>query len=68
VIPHYERRLCVKPGITGLAQLRRGYDRTLGDVKKKLKYDILYAQKVCPLLDFKLLAMTVGAVVLRTGR
>ena len=67
-IPHYDRRLCVKPGITGLAQIKRGYDQTLADVKKKLKYDILYAQKVCPLLDFKLIAMTAIAVIARTGR
>lgn len=68
VIPHYERRLCVKPGITGLAQIRRGYDETIKDVKKKVRYDFLYVQKMCPLLDVRVLAMTVGAVLLRTGR
>ncbi len=68
LIPHYDRRLCVKPGITGLAQLKRHYDETIADVKKKLKYDVLYAQKICPYLDAKLLAMTVGSVILRTGR
>lgn len=68
IIAHYDRRLCVKPGITGLAQLKRGYDETIEDVKKKLRYDLLYVQKVCPLLDVKLLAMTVGSVLLRTGR
>ncbi len=68
IIPHYDRRLCAKPGITGLAQVKRGYDETLADVKRKVKYDLLYIQKMCPLLDFKVLAMTVGAVLLRTGR
>ena len=68
IIPHYDRRLCAKPGITGLAQVKRGYDQNLADVKKKVKYDLLYIQKMCPLLDFKVLAMTVGAVLLRTGR
>ena len=68
IIRHYDRRLCVKPGITGLAQIKRGYDQTIADVKKKLKYDLLYAQKVCPLLDLKLMAMTLGAVIARTGR
>ena len=63
VIPHYDRRLCIKPGITGLAQVRQGYDRTIEDVKRKVKYDFLYIQKMCPLLDMKVLAMTVGAVV-----
>ncbi len=67
-IHHYDRRLCVKPGITGLAQIKRGYDQTLADVRKKLRYDLLYVQKVCPLLDLKLMALTFGAVVSRTGR
>lgn len=67
-IHHYDRRLCVRPGITGLAQIKRGYDQTLGDVKKKLRYDLLYVQKVCPLLDLKLMGLTLGAIVSRTGR
>ncbi len=68
VIHHYDRRLCVRPGITGLAQIKRGYDQTLEDVKKKLRYDLLYVQKVCPLLDLKLMGLTLGAIVSRTGR
>lgn len=67
-IPHYHRRLCAKPGITGLAQIKRRYDESLADVKKKLRYDVLYIQKMCPLLDLKVIAMTIGAVILRTGR
>ena len=66
-IPHYDRRLCVKPGITGLAQLRQGYDETIEDVKRKLRYDTLYIRKMCPILDFKVLSMTFGAVIFGTG-
>ena len=66
VIPHYDRRLCVKPGITGLAQVRQGYDETLEDVKRKLKYDTLYIRNMCPLLDLKVLSMTLIAVALGT--
>ncbi len=68
VILHYERRLCVKPGITGLAQIKRGYDETIKDVRKKVRYDLLYVRKMCPVLDAMVLGMTVAAVVLRTGR
>lgn len=68
VIPHYAKRLYAKPGITGLAQLKRHYDESLSDVKKKLRYDILYVQKMCPILDVKLIALTFGEVVFRTGR
>ncbi|MCM8775340.1 MAG: sugar transferase [Candidatus Omnitrophica bacterium] len=67
-IPHYDRRLCAKPGITGLAQIKRRYDETIADVRKKVRYDILYIQKMCPLLDMKVIALTVLAVLGRTGR
>lgn len=68
MIPHYDRRLCAKPGITGLAQIKRSYDESIADVKKKLKYDVLYVKKMCPLLDLKLVFMTALTVILRTGR
>jgi len=67
-IPHYDRRLCAKPGITGLAQIKRRYDETLADVRRKVRYDVLYIQKMCPLLDVKVIALTALAVVMRTGR
>ena len=67
LIPHYERRLCVKPGITGLAQVKQGYDRTLEDVKRKLRYDVLYIQRMCPVVDLKVLGMTIGAVLSRNA-
>ncbi|MBI4358219.1 MAG: exopolysaccharide biosynthesis polyprenyl glycosylphosphotransferase [Candidatus Omnitrophica bacterium] len=68
LIPHYDRRLYAKPGITGLAQIKRRYDETIADVKKKVRYDVLYIRKMCPVLDFMVLAMTIKAVVLGTGR
>ena len=67
-IPHYDRRLCVKPGITGLAQIKRRYDESIADVKKKVRYDVLYIRKMCPVLDFMVLALTVKAVLMGTGR
>lgn len=68
IIPHYDRRLYAKPGITGLAQIKRSYDESIADVKKKLRYDVLYVKRMCPLLDLKVVFMTVLTVVLRTGR
>ena len=68
IIPHYDRRLYVKPGITGLAQIKRRYDETIEDVKKKVRYDVLYIRKMCPVLDLMVLGMTFKAVLLGTGR
>ncbi len=43
-IDTYARRLDVLPGITGLAQVERGYDGSIEDVKSKVDYDIRYIE------------------------
>lgn len=40
--PDLNDRLAVRPGITGLAQIRNGYDETLNGVRLKLNNDIEY--------------------------
>ncbi len=46
-IPFYiERTFGVRPGITGLAQVRQGYDETLDDVRRKIMYDHSYAASI----------------------
>jgi exopolysaccharide biosynthesis polyprenyl glycosylphosphotransferase len=59
----YERRLLVKPGITGLAQVKHKYDETIEDVKKKVKYDLLYIRKMCLWTDINIMAQTFGVVL-----
>ena len=56
----YDRRLTVRPGITGLAQVRNGYDVTVEGVRRKVRYDLLYARKVCALLDVRILLATLS--------
>jgi lipopolysaccharide/colanic/teichoic acid biosynthesis glycosyltransferase len=62
----YEKRLTIKPGITGVAQVWHKYDESLRDVKKKIKYDLLYTKKMGLWLDLRVLAQT--AVVVATGK
>jgi len=66
VICDYERRLDVKPGITGLAQVLHKYDETIDDVRKKVKYDLLYINKMCLWIEMRILAQTF--VVALTGK
>ncbi len=65
-IPNYERRLEVKPGITGLAQTRQNYDVTLDDVKRKLGMDLMYIRQMCWLVDMRIFTQTVR--ILLTGK
>jgi len=58
VIPGYTHRLAVRPGITGLSQLRSGYDESLRTVRRKVRYDLLYVRRGCALLDAMILLDT----------
>jgi len=62
-ISEYEKRLMVKPGITGLAQIYHCYDRTLLDVKKKVKLDLLYIRKMCLVSEVAILLKTFVVVL-----
>jgi lipopolysaccharide/colanic/teichoic acid biosynthesis glycosyltransferase len=57
-------RLTVKPGITGLAQVRAYYDLK---PEHKLKYDFLYIRKRSFSLNSYILLMTIPVVLLRRG-
>lgn len=66
-ISDYEKRLQVKPGITGLAQVWHRYDETIEDVKKKVKYDVLYIKKMCFWADFQIILRTFQVVITGFG-
>lgn len=66
-ITDYEKRLAVKPGLTGLAQVWHKYDETIEDVRKKIKYDLLYIKKLCLWTDVRILFRTVRVVFTGEG-
>ena len=55
-VPNFHRRLLVRPGLTGLAQVYGSYDTA---PHNKLRYDTLYMRRMSPWLDVKLLALSV---------
>ncbi|MBN2021105.1 MAG: sugar transferase [Sedimentisphaerales bacterium] len=57
-------RLTVKPGITGLAQIRAFYDLK---PEHKLKYDSLYIQNRSLLLNLLILLQTIPVIFLKKG-
>lgn len=57
-IPYYNYRHCVKPGITGWAQINYKYGDTLGDVTMKLEYDLYYIKNMAFSLDMYIIFHT----------
>ncbi len=67
-IPMYHRRLRVKPGITGLAQVKWKYDETIDDVRQKVKYDLSYTSNMSLGMDLKILFATLRTALKREGQ
>jgi len=66
-IPYYKRRLKVRPGITGWAQVKHKYDESIEDVKVKLRYDLFYIENMSLRMDIKILARTILVVLFGKG-
>ncbi|MBT8131046.1 MAG: TIGR03013 family PEP-CTERM/XrtA system glycosyltransferase [Gammaproteobacteria bacterium] len=66
-IPYYRERHCVKPGITGWAQLKYEYGASQQDALEKLQYDLYYVKNHSLLLDLVILLQTAEVVLWRTG-
>ncbi len=66
-IPFYRQRTCVRPGVTGWAQINHKYGDTIEDTIKKLEYDLYYIKHLSLSLDLYIILSTVKTVVLRRG-
>lgn len=67
-IPLYTRRLRVRPGITGWAQVKWKYDTSLDDVKEKTKFDLFYIENASLRMDAKILINTMITVIKGKGQ
>ena len=66
-IPLYKRRLKVRPGITGWAQVKHKYDESIEDVNTKLRFDLFYIENMSLRMDFKILFRTIFVVLFGKG-
>jgi lipopolysaccharide/colanic/teichoic acid biosynthesis glycosyltransferase len=60
-IPFYAERHCVKPGITGWAQVNgfRGETAKADQIEGRVAHDIYYIDNWSPLFDFWILVLTI---------
>ncbi|WP_434032196.1 sugar transferase [Vibrio furnissii] len=67
-IPYYRFRHAVKPGVTGLAQVKYPYGASVEDAIWKHKYDIYYIKHQNWAMEVKILFLTVKTVLFGMGR
>lgn len=67
LIPHYNDRAIVKPGITGWAQVNYPYGASVEDARMKLAYDLYYVRRRSLFLDLLILVATVRVVLFQEG-
>lgn len=66
-VPFYNMRHSIKPGITGMAQVRYAYGASVEDALQKLQYDLYYVKNNSLFLDILILLETVQVVLLGKG-
>jgi lipopolysaccharide/colanic/teichoic acid biosynthesis glycosyltransferase len=62
-IPYYSYRHCVKPGITGWAQINYKYGDTVQDAIMKFEYDLYYIKNLAVSLDMFILFHTLKVML-----
>jgi len=66
-VPFYRQRHCVKPGITGWAQVNHKYGDTIEDSVTKLEYDLYYIKNQSSALDMYIIFQTLKIILLTRG-
>jgi len=66
-IPFYRQRLCVRPGITGWAQINHKYGDTIEDTIRKLEYDLYYIKNMSFSLYTYIIFQTLKTMLLSRG-
>lgn len=67
-IPLYRRRLNVRPGLTGWAQVKHRYDSSMEDVRQKLRFDLFYIENMSFRMDLKILIHTFFRMITAKGQ
>jgi sugar transferase (PEP-CTERM system associated) len=63
MIPYYDERHTVRPGITGWAQVQYRYGSSIGDAAKKMEYDLFYLKHMSLSFDLAIIFQTIRVVI-----
>jgi lipopolysaccharide/colanic/teichoic acid biosynthesis glycosyltransferase len=63
MIPYYDERHSVCPGITGWAQVQYKYGSSIEDAAKKLEYDLFYLKNMSLSFDLAIIFQTIRIVI-----
>ena len=67
VIPNYADRACLKPGITGWAQVKYPYGASVEDARMKLAYDLYYVKNRSIFINLLILVLTIRVILFQEG-
>ena len=68
IMPFYETRHIIKPGLTGWAQVNYAYGETINDSLIKLQYDLYYIKHRSIYLDLNIAIKTITTVLFYRGQ
>ena len=67
VYPSFPRRMEMKAGLSGLAQVKAGYCGSTEEYRRKLAFDRLYVRHCSPALDLKIAFRTMFVLISGIG-
>ncbi len=67
VIPGYDMRHAVKPGLTGWAQVNSAYTASEAETREKVSYDLYYVRRRSLALDLSIMVSTVRVILFQIG-
>ena len=68
IIPFYEMRHIIKPGLTGWAQVNTRYGSSIDDSMEKLQYDLYYIKHRSVFLDINIIVKTLSTILYYRGQ
>lgn len=65
--PLFNKRLLVKPGLTGWAQVKYHYVNSITEMNDKLSFDLYYIKNISLFLDLKIVLYTFDTILFKRG-